>query len=220
MKRKQKKYSKPKQPFDLDRIQEENKLRDRYGLKNKKEIWKTLAKINYYRSRAKALAKASEEEREAFFIKLQSLGLQTESTADVLDLQVENLLERRLPTIVAKQKLAPTVKTARQMVVHKLITIGGNTVNTPSYIVPVSQEKTIAVKNLRSSQRAGPQQGEESHSKKESERGGGEKKPAEEKPAEESAPAPEAEASTKEEKKEDAPAKEEAQETKEDKQDA
>jgi small subunit ribosomal protein S4 len=146
MKRKQKKYSKPKQPFDLERIQEENKLRDRYGLKNKKEIWKTLAKINYYRSRAKALANASEEEREAFFIKLQAIGLQTESTADVLDLQVENLLERRLPTIVQKQGLAPTVKTARQMVVHKLITIGGNTVNTPSYIVPVTQEKTIAVK--------------------------------------------------------------------------
>ena len=146
MKRKQKSFSRPKQPFNLERIQEENKLRDRYGLKNKKEIWKTLAKINYYRARAKALAKASEEERSAFLAKLQSLGLNTESTADVLDLQVENLLERRLPTIVAKQKLAPTVKTARQMVVHKLITIGGNTVNTPSYIVPVTQEKTIAVK--------------------------------------------------------------------------
>ena len=46
MKRKQKKYSKPKRPFDKKRIDEENQLKKEFGLKNKREIWKAEAKIN------------------------------------------------------------------------------------------------------------------------------------------------------------------------------
>ena len=38
MKRQNKKYSRPRKPFDKQRIEEENLLRDKYGLKNKKEI--------------------------------------------------------------------------------------------------------------------------------------------------------------------------------------
>ena len=144
--RKKKNYSRPKRRFEKSRIEEENKLVMKYGLKNKKEIWKTLAKVNYYRSRAKALARSSLEDQEVLFNKLKAIGLNTGSIADVLDLKVEDLLERRLPTIVAKKGIAETVKQARQMVVHKKILVGGNVVNSPSYVVQVSLESTINVK--------------------------------------------------------------------------
>ena len=144
--RKQKLYVKPRKAFESSRIAEENKLVEKYGLKNKREVWKTLAKVNYFRSRAKDLTKFSQEEQEGLFNKLKALGLKTNVTADVLDLKVEDLLERRLPTVVAKKGFASTVKQARQMVVHKKILISGRVVSSPSYTVKVLEENLISVK--------------------------------------------------------------------------
>jgi len=45
MKRKHKKYSKPKRPFDKERLIEEEKIKKEFGLKNKKEIWRSESKI-------------------------------------------------------------------------------------------------------------------------------------------------------------------------------
>jgi len=144
--RKQKLYSRPRKRFESSRIAEENKLLEKYALKNKKEVWKSAAKVNYFRSRAKELAKSSREEQEILFNKLKAIGFKIDSIADVLDLKVEDILERRLPTIVAKKGFATTPKQARQMVTHKKILIDGKVVNSPSYIVPVAQENQIAVK--------------------------------------------------------------------------
>ncbi|MFH1803018.1 MAG: 30S ribosomal protein S4 [archaeon] len=146
MKRKSKSYKKPMKPFEAGRIKEENELRKKYALKNKREIWKTQAKVDYYRGRAKALANKPHEEQEVLFKKLQALGLKVESIADVLGLKVEDILKRRLPTVVSEKKLADTVKQARQMVVHKKIKINNKVVSAPSYLVPVSEEKKIEVK--------------------------------------------------------------------------
>ncbi len=144
--RKSKNYKRPKKPFESERIAEENKLVSKYGLKNKKEVWRALAKVNYYRGRAKALALTSPEEQEVLFSKLQKIGLDVKTIADVLDLKIENLLDRRLPTVVSSQKKADTPRQARQMVVHKRVSINGNVVNSPSYIVTVAEEKLITVK--------------------------------------------------------------------------
>ncbi len=139
----------PKKPFESFRIKEENLIVKKYGLKNKREVWKTLAKINYYRRRAKDLANSPQEEKEILFRKLKALGLRTNSIADVLDLKVENLLERRLPTIVVKKGIASTPKQARQMVVHKKILVDNKVMNAPSYIVKVDEEDKISQKESR-----------------------------------------------------------------------
>ncbi len=144
--RKKKKYEKPKKQFERARIEEENKLRKEYGLKNKREIWKTLAKVKYYRNRAKSLANASSEEQEVLFNKLRALGLNINNISDVLDLRVEDLLKRRLSTIVEKKKLANTVKQARQMVAHRKVLIRNRVVNSPSYLVSVEDEDAITIK--------------------------------------------------------------------------
>ena len=67
--RKHKKYGRPKKPFDKQRIDEENVLVSRYGLKNKKEIWKAEAAIDKIRGRAKSLITAERSEQEKLFKK-------------------------------------------------------------------------------------------------------------------------------------------------------
>ena len=144
--RKKKLYVGPKKLYEKTRIAEENDLMKKYALKSKREIWKSESKINYYRSRAKALAKSSSEEQNVLFEKLTALGIKVDSIADVLALKIENLLDRRLPTIVAKKGLSTTPQHARQLIVHKKVAINGNIVNSPSYIVAISEENAITVK--------------------------------------------------------------------------
>lgn len=152
--KKKKGYSRPKKMYEKVRISEENALLEKYGLKNKREVWKSLAKINYFRSRAKDLAKASREEQKIFFGKLTALGIKVDSIADVLALKLENILERRLPTLVAKKGLAQTPQHARQLVTHKKILINGKIVDSPSYIVSVNDEGSIALKEKASKPKA------------------------------------------------------------------
>ena len=146
MKRKHKIYSKPKRPFDKARIDEEAVIKKEYGLKNKREIWKADAKVRVMRQKAKKLIKASPEEQKALFEQLQRIGLKVESIADVLGLDKTDYLNRRLQTVVAIKGLAPTVKSARQMITHKKVLVDGKAVNIPSYIVPVELEDKITVR--------------------------------------------------------------------------
>src|SRR3972149_3989776 len=144
--RKKNKYSRPKKAFEITRIKEENALLKKYALKNKLEVWKSIAKIDYFRRRAKALAKSSSEEQQVLFNKLKALGLDVNAIADVLALKIEDLLERRLPTVVFKKGLAKTPQEARQMVVHKRILIGNKVINVPSYIVLIAEENSLSLK--------------------------------------------------------------------------
>lgn len=158
MKRKNKSYVKPLKSFEAGRIKDENELKKKYALKNKREIWKTQARIDYYRGRAKALANHPAKEQKVLFNKLNGLGLKVEAIADILDLKVEDLLKRRLPTIVAQKKLADTVKQARQMVTHKRIKVDGKVVSAPSYLVPVSEENKIEIKKKVRKPKPAPQE--------------------------------------------------------------
>ena len=144
--RKRKKFEWPKKLYDKPRILDENKLVEKYGLKNKKEIWKTEAKVKYFRSRAKSLINAEQEEQKIFFDKLNEIGLKVNNVSEVLALNKEDLLKRRLATIVWINKLANTARQARQMVVHKLILVEDNIVNIPGYFVKVGEENKISIK--------------------------------------------------------------------------
>lgn len=146
MKRKHKAYSKPKRPFDKARIEEETVIIKEYGLKNKKEIWKADARVKKMREKAKKLITASSEDQKALFDRLQRMGLDVHSVADVLGLDKTDYLNRRLQTIVCVKGLAPTPKTSRQMITHKRILVNGSVVSSPSYIVPVSLEDSIKIK--------------------------------------------------------------------------
>ena len=143
MKRKHKRYSKPKRSFDKERIEEEAKIIEEFGLKNKKEIWKAEARINSIREKAKKLISAGKEEQAALFTRLKKLGFNVNSIGDVLSLNKKDYLKRRLQTILVKKKIARTPHSARQLIVHKKIIIGNNVVNSPSYLVPLELEEKI-----------------------------------------------------------------------------
>ena len=144
--RKGNRYLRPKKAFEISRIKEENALLKKYALKNKLEVWKSIAKVDYFRRRAKALAKSPIEEQNVLFNKLKALGLNTNIISDVLALKIEDLLERRLPTVVFKRGLAKTTREARQMVVHKRILIDNKVINIPSYLVSLAEENSISLK--------------------------------------------------------------------------
>ncbi len=147
--RKKNKFSRPHKLYDKIRIGQENKLVEMYGLKNKKEIWKSEAKVKYFRSRAKILINASQEEQKNFFEKLNSIGLIVTNIADVLALGKEDILKRRLSTIVWKKGLSKTARHARQLITHRNILVEGRSIDVPSYLVPVDLEKEIAVKQKK-----------------------------------------------------------------------
>jgi small subunit ribosomal protein S4 len=146
MKRKHKKYSKPKRPFDKPRLEEEAEIKKEFGLKNKKEIWKAEAQIKSMREKAKKLISARPEEQQALFEKLKKKGFKIDSIADILALDKKDYLRRRLQTILVEKKLTPTIKTARQLISHKKILVDGKIVDSPSYIIPIASEGKISLK--------------------------------------------------------------------------
>ena len=71
------------------------------------------------------------------------MGLKTENVVDVLAFTEEDILKRRLQSIIVKGGLATTPKGARQSIVHKHVLIKGDVVNIPSYWVNTSEESSI-----------------------------------------------------------------------------
>jgi len=143
MRKQNKKYSRPHRPFDKARIEEENILKEKYGLKNKKEIWKADAAVSRIRNLAKRLITANVEDKQAFIDKLKKKGFKIESISDALALNKQDWLKRRLQTIVFSKKLSNTPKQARQLITHKHVSIGNKIVNIPSYQVDLDEEGQV-----------------------------------------------------------------------------
>jgi small subunit ribosomal protein S4 len=150
-KKQRKKYRRPSHPWEKDRIEAENKLLQKYGLRRKKEVWKTETLLRSFRRNARRLLAASgpqaELETKQMLERLKRLGLISSGATldDVLGLTVENILEHRLQTIVSKKGLAKTPLQARQLVLHGHIMISGKRVTVPSYLVSVKEEGEIGL---------------------------------------------------------------------------
>jgi small subunit ribosomal protein S4 len=149
IKKKKKLFDRPKKLFDRARMDEENILIKRYGLKNKREIWKAKTAVSKLRRRAKELIGKDMAEQQTFFDKLNKMGMKIADVSDVLALTEENLFERRLQTVLFKKKMANTVKGARQLIVHKNVLVDGNVVNIPSFVVTKDLEDKIALKERK-----------------------------------------------------------------------
>jgi len=145
------KYASPKHPWRAERITEENEIAKKHGLKTKREIWRAKSTVGRYRQQARLLLASSGEETEKeskeLLTKLNKLGIMdSPNLDDVLALTVENLLNRRLQTIVFTKGLARTPKQARQLIVHKHVVVGKNIVDVPRYIVAKDEEDKIRLR--------------------------------------------------------------------------
>lgn len=153
-KKQRRRYNRPKHPWRLERITEENELCKKYGLKNKSEIWRAKFKLGRIRQQARSLLGSSgeevEKEKKELLDKLNRLGvLETRSLDDVLALTIEDLLERRLQTLIYRKGNANTIKQARQLVVHGHALVGDSIISVPGYTVPKNEEEDITIEGIK-----------------------------------------------------------------------
>lgn len=141
--RKHKKYNKPRKLYDVAIIKEEQGLIKKYGLKTRREVWKADFAIAKIRNIAKSLITADENKKQEFVERQAKKGFKVESIADVLGLNKEDLLKRRLQSVVVAKKLAPTYKHARQLIAHKHVTIDGKIIDAPSHLTTLGEEAGI-----------------------------------------------------------------------------
>jgi len=145
-----KKFETPRHPWRKEQLDEELRLLGEYGLRNKRELRRHETALSKTRGIARSLLGATEEERKRlepqYLTSLAKLGiLSTGATVDdILDLNVKDLMERRLQTMVYRNGLAKSVHQARQFVTHGHISIGGSIVTVPGYIVRRDDETRIA----------------------------------------------------------------------------
>ena len=142
-------WKKPKRPLNYNLMMDELKTLGTFGLKTKKELWKARTNLSKLRHQARSLLALRQEvrnEKEPVLINsLSKIGLvDKNSTLDaVLNLQVTDLLSRRLQTIVQRKLYFKTPYHARQAIVHGHIMIGDRIVTIPSYVVKIDEEPKI-----------------------------------------------------------------------------
>ena len=142
-------WQKPKRPLNYDLMMDELKTLGTFGLKTKRELWKTQTELSRVRLQARSLLALRQDERERkepiLMQSLSKIGLVNEDSTldDVLNLQVTDLLSRRLQTIVQRKLYFKTPYQARQAIVHGHIMIGDGVVTIPSYIVKTEEEAKI-----------------------------------------------------------------------------
>lgn len=154
IRRKHNLHSRPRKAFDSNRIAAEDDIKKKYGLKNKKEIWKASARVSELRTRAKSLIPQSKEAKQEFFERLRRMGLEVKEISDVLALTTEAILDRRLQTFVFKKGLAKTALEARQLITHKSVFVDGRIVNIPSFVVTKDLESKISLKARAAKEKA------------------------------------------------------------------
>ncbi|WP_457613753.1 30S ribosomal protein S4 [Methanocaldococcus sp.] len=145
-----KSYETPNHPWIKDRIEREKELCKKYGLRRKREVWKAETILRKYRRQARRLISDRTEQgaKEAvqLFNVLRKYGIlkiENPTLDDVLSLTVEDILERRLQTLVFRKGLARTPRQARQLIIHRHIAVDGRVVTSPSYMVSVEEEDKI-----------------------------------------------------------------------------
>ena len=142
-------WKKPKRPLNYELKMDELKTLGTFGLRTKRELWKAHTKLSRVRHQARsllALRQEIREEKEPVLMRsLARVGLVSGDATldDVLSLQVNDLLSRRLQTIVLKKLGFKTPYHARQAVVHGHIMIGDRKVNIPSYTVSLDEEDLV-----------------------------------------------------------------------------
>lgn len=145
-------YDTPSHPWHAERIASEKTLVRKYGLKNKREVWKGQTRLREFRGTARELLSKQHtpssqvrKESEQLIRRMNRMGLLGEGATldDILGLDVENILTRRLQTVVYLKGLASTPKQARQFIVHGHVSIGDHRVTVPAYIVTRDEEEQI-----------------------------------------------------------------------------
>jgi len=147
-----KKYDTPLHPWKESRIKSERELIKKYGLKNHKEVWKAKTYLGKHREQARELlAKVgaanpqAKKESDQLLLHLTRIGIlpMGSSLDDVLALETESVLSRRLQTLVYLKGFSSTPYQARQLISHGHVAVNGKKITVPGYMVGKDQEAQI-----------------------------------------------------------------------------
>ena len=142
----------PRRPFEKERLDNEMKLIGEFGLKNKREVWRTQLTLARIRKAARTLLTLDEKDTKRMFEggallrRLLRLGVLDEQKSQldyVLALKPADFLERRLQTQVFKLGLAKSIHHARVLIKQRHIRVGRQIVNVPSFMVRLESQKHI-----------------------------------------------------------------------------
>jgi len=151
-----KKYNTPLHPWKEERIKSEREIIKKYGLKSHREVWKAKTYLGRHRHQARELlAKIGtndpqiKKESDQLLMHLTRIGIlpQASTLDDVLALEIESVLSRRLQTLVYLKGLSTTPDHSRQLINHGHIAIDKKKVTIPSYMVTKEEESDIGYTN-------------------------------------------------------------------------
>jgi small subunit ribosomal protein S4 len=147
-----KRYETPMHPWKETRIKSERELMKKYGLKNHKEVWKAKTYLGKHREQARELlaklgtaSPQAKKESDQLLLHLTRMGIVSmgASLDDVLALDTESVLSRRLQTLVYLKGFSSTPYQARQLISHGHVAVSGRKVTVPSYMVAKDEERQI-----------------------------------------------------------------------------
>ncbi len=125
----------------------------KFGLKNKREVWRVLLTLSKFRKAARELLTLEEKdprrlfEGAALLRRMHRYGLLSEKELKldyVLGLTLNKLLERRLQNIIYRDGFqAKSIHGARVLIRQRHIKVGKNLVTAPSFMVRTESEKKI-----------------------------------------------------------------------------
>ena len=148
-----KKYSTPVHPWNKADIEESKGYRREFGLRNRTEVLIAESFLKKYKNIAKRLiaqtSKQGEVEKAQMMDKLSRLGLLVAGSEldNVLSLEVKDVLNRRIQSIVFRKGLSRTMKQARQFIVHRHVTLDGKDVTSPGVLLSVEDEAKLRFKS-------------------------------------------------------------------------
>jgi len=150
-KKSRKKYSRPRSPWRADQLAQELYLLGTFGLRNKRELWKAQTQLSSVRKQARTLLAATQavrlREEKKLLDSLRRRGLIGEGATldDILSLTVEDMLARRLQSMVFKKGMSLSPLHSRQLIVHGHVSVGGRIITIPGYEVGGAEEVTISL---------------------------------------------------------------------------
>lgn len=148
-KKARKQYSRPRSPWRADQLAQELYLLGTFGLRNKRELWKSQTQLSSVRKQARTLLAATEvvrlREEKKLLDSLRRKGLIGEAATldDILSLTVEDVLARRLQSMVFKKGMALSPLHSRQLIVHGHVAVGRRVITVPGYEVGAGEEGQV-----------------------------------------------------------------------------
>jgi small subunit ribosomal protein S4 len=148
-KKARKQFSRPRSPWRADQLAQELYLLGTFGLRNKRELWKAQTQLSSIRKQARTLLAATqvvrEREEKKLLDSLKKRGLIREEATldDILSLTVEDMLARRLQSMVFKKGMALSPLHGRQLIVHGHIAVGDRIITVPGYEVGGAEEANV-----------------------------------------------------------------------------